>query len=915
MKIKLLFFALLISGFSFSQGEASNWFFGTRAGIRFNPDNSVSVLSNPGSSIGINTTEGCSSYSDGEGNLLFYTDGRSVWDKRHRIMPNGNYFAGTGLLGDPSSTQSGIIIPKPNSTTLFYIFTVDEPHHENAAVYPNQNLGNGYPNEDDGLNNGLNYSTVDISVIGTRNIGDVVSRNVPLITYDTNSLGEEIKYKCSEKVTAVKSKNNTGYWVITHFTDKFYAFKIDASGVNSTPVISQNNPMVPVSGYRRNGIGYIKVSPNGKKIAIAHNQMGTQTGGSENNGAVYLYDFDNETGVVSNGVMIVENISPYGVEFSAETKKLYVSGENVLYQFDLNERDIAGSKFLLAERNYSALQLGPDKKIYKANITVDDRYLDVINYPELYGDAAGFQPRAISLSSGRSKFGLPPFITSIFTSAIISDGNCFSFPTNFSIETEGTLNSVTWDFGDGIGTSTASSPNYTYPNPGTYRVKATTVIDGNRSENFKNVTISPLPVAVATNLVQCSIDGAQTNILFDLNQAYQNLTSGVADQKLTFFKSKLEALSGSNELDAEFRNTSNPETLHVKVTNNTTGCSSIATLELIVNIGTPRNYELSKCDDDGTEDGLSLFDLREANIAADFASNAVISYYLTSDDAFLKRNVIPNQFTTTTANSQEIYARVDVNNSCEGIFRLKVIVHPLPNIETEATDYICTNLPAKFTTLTAGLLSGNPSNFRYKWSNGQETQTIKVNTAGIYTVVVTNVFGCERIRTITVLESNNATINDVEIHDNSENNTVTVHLSNTSLGDYLYGLDAPNGPFQESNHFENLNAGFHTIYVYDSLGCGIVSQEISILKVPKFFTPNGDGYNDTWDIVGISPKFYANSKIYIFDRFGKLLADVNPLGIGWNGIHDGQPLPSNDYWYVVRLENGRIIRGHFSLVR
>lgn len=69
------------------------------------------------------------------------------------------------------------------------------------------------------------------------------------------------------------------------------------------------------------------------------------------------------------------------------------------------------------------------------------------------------------------------------------------------------------------------------------------------------------------------------------------------------------------------------------------------------------------------------------------------------------------------------------------------------------------------------------------------------------------------------------------------------------------------------------------------------------------------------DIVGMSPKFYAKSKIYIFDRFGKLLADINPFSNGWNGNFDGQPLPSSDYWYVIKLDSGRTIKGHFSLIR
>ncbi len=916
MKTKFLLFALLVSLKSFSQGEASNWFFGNRAGIRFNNDNTIEVLSTPPNPIRISTSEGCSSYSDKDGNLLLYTDGRTVWDQNHLTMPGGDYNAGTGLFGDPSSTQSGIIIPKPGNPNIFYIFTVDEPHHDNAAVYPNQNTSSGFPQEDDGFNNGLNYSIVDISLSGSNgSVGDIISRNNPLITYDTNPLGEEIKYKCSEKVTAVKTKNSDGYWVITHFTDKFYAFKIDLNGVNATPIITQINPMVPVSGYRRNSIGYLKVSPNGKKIAVAHNQLGTITGGSENNGVVYLYDFDNETGIVSNGISIMENAIPYGIEFSAETKKLYASAESGLYQFDLLAGDIPNSVVQISRRSYSALQLGPDQKIYKANINSDQNYLDVINNPELDGLACNFQTRAVFLQNGLSTFGLPPFITSVFSSAILADNFCEKTPTTFSLDVNGTVDSVIWNFGDGSTASLANSPTHTYLNPGTYTVKADIIIQGNPVVSRKTIQINPLPQAVASSLTQCSPDGTQTNILFNLSKANSDLTAGIPDRTTTFFLSKSDAENNNDPQPTNYRNTSNPQILHVKVTDLKTGCYSLTELELRANVATISPYLIDHCDDDGTEDGFYNFDLSDAQIASDFVSTAMISYYKSIDEALLEQNNVGQRFTNTNPNSQTIYVRIQDARQCLGIFPVHLNVLSLPKIETEATDYICTNLPNKYITLTAGLLSGNLPNLQYDWSSGQKTATINVNLAGIYTVKVTNSLGCEKIRTITVLPSNNATIKDIDIVDNTENNTATIYLTNSSIGNYLYSIDAPNGPFQESNHFENIAPGFHTIYVYDDRGCGTVSEEISILKVPKFFTPNGDGRNETWDIVGMSPKFYAKSKIYIFDRFGKLLADINPLSNGWNGIYNGQPLPSTDYWYVVKLDNGRTIKGHFSLVR
>ena len=287
-----LFLSFFLSFVCNAQGEASNWYFGQNAGLKFLPDGTVIPLSDGQ----LFTNEGCSTISDLNGNLLLYTDGKTVWDRNHVIMPNG-----VDLFGDPSSTQSGIIIPKPNSSTIFYIFTVDEPHHENAAVYPNGFTGayadpnsQNVPLGDDGFNNGFNYSVVDLSVIGTNgSIGDVVSKNNPLITYNTDPFGDEIKYKCSEKITAISDLGTNSFWVVTHFVDKFYAFKVDGTGVNTAPVITTIGSNIGLAGYRRNAIGYLKASPDGNKLAVAHQQNGTEIGNASfSTGTIELFDFN-----------------------------------------------------------------------------------------------------------------------------------------------------------------------------------------------------------------------------------------------------------------------------------------------------------------------------------------------------------------------------------------------------------------------------------------------------------------------------------------------------------------------------------------------------------------------------------------------------------------------------------------------
>jgi gliding motility-associated-like protein len=188
---------------------------------------------------------------------------------------------------------------------------------------------------------------------------------------------------------------------------------------------------------------------------------------------------------------------------------------------------------------------------------------------------------------------------------------------------------------------------------------------------------------------------------------------------------------------------------------------------------------------------------------------------------------------------------------------------------------------------------------------------LDVNAEGVYTVEVTNHSGCSRTRTITVTASNKATFT-VDVVDLSDVNTVTVNA--TGPGVYQYSLDEPNGFWQDSNFFPNVPAGIHVVYVNDKNGCGSVHQEIVLVGVPKFFTPNGDSYNDVWEIKGVSK--YPQAEVQLFDRYGKYITTLNTINRSWDGTYNSSPLPADDYWYIINLGNGKPeIKGHFSLKR
>jgi gliding motility-associated-like protein len=150
------------------------------------------------------------------------------------------------------------------------------------------------------------------------------------------------------------------------------------------------------------------------------------------------------------------------------------------------------------------------------------------------------------------------------------------------------------------------------------------------------------------------------------------------------------------------------------------------------------------------------------------------------------------------------------------------------------------------------------------------------------------------------------------VADLSDSNTVIVNAF--GLGDYVYSIDYPN-VFQSINIFTNVPAGIHEFFVKDLDGCGISSQIISVIGIPPYFTPNGDGINDTWNVLGLTTTNNSKTTIYIFDRYGKILKQLAPLGNGWDGTFNELQMPASDYWYSIYFEDGRTSKGHFTLKR
>lgn len=671
MKKLFFFLSFFILINIFAQKEANNWFFGENAGLTFESGSPVAVTGGQ-----LNTEEGCTSISDTNGDLLFYTNGVFVYNKNHLIMPNGSY-----LNGDQSSTQSGIIVPKPGDPNIYYIFTVEDQN------------GDG---------NGLQYTAVNMSLQG--GLGDVVTteKNVPIL------------YNSSEKVTAVIKDDDTSILVITFKNNYFYVYEVTSSGVNTTPIAISDG------GYDiYDNRGYLKVSPDGTKIAVAHQ-------GDEK---FILYDFDSATGNVSNPLilpLIYPENRPYGVEFSANSELLYVVASNdyfdpgndddpdlhtaALYQFNLNlptSTEIINSRVVVDQRHQyrGALQLGPDLKIYRAQsltYNLGSPYLGVIHNPEVVGLGCNYEHDAIDLGGPLSRQGLPPFIQSFFASQINYTSVCSGESTFFSLSnTEGIID-IIWDFGDETPTVQGDlTPTHTYAQAGVYTVSIEVTTIDETVTIHTTVTIYATPnINSPVNLKQCDddLDGFSP---FNLTEANAKISDNFENETFTYFKT----YAGADTNDATdlipdpttYTNQSaTTDTVYARVESNAY-CHGVAQIDLIVStteIPTTFQRVFYECDDyidvnNNDHDGISSFDFSSvtAEVEDIFIASGqelIISYYRNEADALAEENPITNISDYRNIgypNTQVIYIRVDSeqNNDCLGLGpHITLHVEPVP---------------------------------------------------------------------------------------------------------------------------------------------------------------------------------------------------------------------------------------------
>ena len=470
-----MFYITLINQNLLSQGQCNIWYFGNNAGLNFNTPTPTPLLNGK-----INQPEGAATISDSDGNLLFYTDGQNVYNKSHLLMPNG-----TGLFGHPSTSQTAIIVPKPGTFNAtigrynnYYIITVDF----------NRSFLWGIPAEG---TRGVCFSEVDMTL--SSGFGDVISSTKNTYLFGTYT---------TEKITVAKHSNGCDYWAIAKpvGSPEFYSYHISSTGFNITPVVST----ITASAYSPTlsaGVGYMKISPNNKLLAVINGY--SPSGAAFYQNGLFIHNFDNSTGIISPKFYHASSGSPlfpyafgnfrlgYGVEFSPNSKLVYTTGlySSSIQQYDLTS--LTNAAFQSSRRNIGlttspapdgnnytacALQTGPNGKIYVALDGNDS--IGVINNPNVYDVGCNYVDRAQQVGSGLKicKYSLPNFVPSLVkpVNKIIKLNDCVLNDVGFVITDTSEVLAYNWIFTPlsstltTIATSTTFSTSVTFPTYGQY---------------------------------------------------------------------------------------------------------------------------------------------------------------------------------------------------------------------------------------------------------------------------------------------------------------------------------------------------------------------------------------------------------------------------------------------------------------
>ena len=834
-------FLLIVSAHAQQQGNI--WYFGRNAGLDFNSGTPVALTDGQ-----IDTYEGCATIADQNGQLLFYTDGISVWNRNHRRMPNG-----TGLNGDPSATQSGVIVPFPQNPDQYFVFTVDEQAG----------------------NNGLQYSRVDMTLDGGQ--GDVTTKNVALLAPST------------EKVSATRHSNQQDFWVVTHAweSDAFYAYRVTEAGVDiNNPIISSVGSVH--GGRALNSAGTLKISPDGSRLALALPQ--------ESGSRVEVFAFNNTSGRVSNPVTLsgFREAGTYGIEFSPNGQLLYVSDANLfdvfveqgLYQFDLTATNIAASRVEVAtDIALTGLQVATDGKVYVSRASSE--YLGVINQPDQPGVACDYVSDGVYLGGRTAEYGLPTFVQSFFLQANFEAADfCAGEPTQFTLNDDTSEGSLSWNFGDPTSgeanTSTEANPTHVFAAPGLYPVSLT-VTDGEASTTTtQEVAICEVPTVDLGNDTTLAYGETLTlvagsppgNPVADNTYRWQD---GSADNTFTVSE------PGTYWVDATCpQGCVGTDTIYVEYDqaieselNDTTVCAGESVLLDVTQAGATYRWH------DGSTNGN--FIATEAGI-----------YWVDVTNAFGNRT--ERDSATVTYRSFGV-PQVQDTTTCGGSITLTAV-----GATEEAGRYRWYNAEDSTTPLAE--------------NDGSFTTPDLAETIAYYVALTDGICEGERVPVTVTVAPPEARITPEEVViQYGESVPLQGSGGATYQWSPATGLDNDTVATPVATPEDNVTYTL-TVTTAEGCQAS-VSVPIVVrrtLNVPNAITPNDDGVNDAWVIEHLER--FPGNHVRIFNRAGSLLFATNDYDQSWRGTYQGKDLPQDTYFYVInRNDGGDPQRGTISIIR
>lgn len=824
MPRSLLIALFLFPLVAFGQGQADWWYFGSNAGVHFESSGPVAVSNGQ-----LSTSEGCASISDQAGNLLFYTDGITVYDKNHVVMPNG-----TGLLGNSSSTHSAVIIPRPGSLTDYYIFTVDDGGASGEGMY---------------------YSLVDMTL--NSGDGDVVTTEKNVFLVDDTS----------EKIAAVKKSN--GYWVITHLasTPTYQAYEITASGVNTTPVVSN-------TAWATAGFGYgITASSDGQQIASVY--FATDS--------IHLYDFDASTGAVTGNYKIGSSMAQglmYGLEFSPSGEILYIQAyaNGDVRQFDLtlgSSAAVSASETVIGSGTGGGqLQTGPDGYIYCSRY--GNLFLSRINDPDVVGVGCNWEDTAVVLTF-TARWGLPTFIQSFFNVGFTAEDHCFGDPFAFSLDTLG-VDSLLWNFGDPASgtndTSTTYFPTHTYSDTGTYTV--TLIAWGDTLVDTAYSTIYVYPRQTL------NIGPADTGMCF-------------SDTITLYATQAYSTYLWQDSSTADSFNVYRDSLIYVTLF----GVCDTLTDTMLVHFDTLAVFNLPE--DTTFCEGNVLFLDANLQVTADVFWNTgdSVDAITVTQSGFYQMSAVNGCGLVTDSLNVNIIPRPDsallppdtLNCFDSPIYLERPLNDTIQWVWSDSSDVEIFEVD---TTMTVWLAAFNQCGFLIDTFTAVFNGEIKTEL-GEDTIICDEdsirLFGTDSLATY-LWNTGDTTDSIWSIPGETENYIVTIKLRECEL--------------VESRRV------FATDTACPNIDCA--------LRYGNIFTPNGDGWNDRFRIDSDCDLYKFS--MAIFNRWGQLVHESSNVAYGWDGYINGEPASQGTYYFTVLYKDFVVVdsdrfltQGSFMLIR